>query len=191
MVAVVFLLTAAMLALVQARMREHVREDLVSTLRAESSATTQIEEARRAQAQQGAALIADQPILKALMSTNDRLTVDDGSESLLQTSHADLLVLENRNGEMLAFHSRSDDVPVSAVKRMLGESRGEQDWLFAGGHLYLVSFAPIVAGGKLIRCRWGGLRLAGSCPIETCPVDCWRRRALLRIPHSSSNARDR
>src|SRR5277367_1245209 len=100
MVAVVFLLTAAVLALVHAQLREHVREDLVSTLRAESSATTQVEAARRAQAQQGAALIADQPILKALMSTNDRLTVDDGSESLLQTSHADLLVLENKKGEM-------------------------------------------------------------------------------------------
>jgi signal transduction histidine kinase/DNA-binding NarL/FixJ family response regulator len=146
MVAVVFLLTAAVLTLVQARMREHVREDVVSTLRAESSATTQIEAARRAQAQQSAALIADQPILKALMSTNDRLTVDDGSESLLQTSQADLLVLENRKGEMLAFHSRSDDVPASAAKRMLQESTGEQDWWFAGGHLYHVSFAPIVAG---------------------------------------------
>ena len=159
MVAVVFLLTAAVLALVHAQLREHVREDLVSTLRAESSATTQIEAARRAQAQQGAALIADQPILKALMSTNDRLTVDDGSESLLQTSHADLLVLENRNGEMLAFHSRSDDVPVSAVKRMLQESRGEQDWLFAGGHLYLVSFAPIVAGGETNQILLGRIAL--------------------------------
>jgi signal transduction histidine kinase/CheY-like chemotaxis protein len=149
MVAVVIFLTAAVLVLVQARMREHVREDLVSTLRAESSATTQIEAARRAQAQQSAALIADQPILKALMSTNDRLTVEDGSEPLLQSSHADLLVLENRNGEMLAFHSRSDDVPVSAVKRLLQESTGEQDWWFAGGHLYHVSFAPIVAGADV------------------------------------------
>jgi len=149
MVAVVFLLTAAVLALVQERMREHVREDLVSTLRAESAAASQIEEARRAQAQQSAALIADQPILKALMSTNDRLTVEDGSESLMQTSHVDLLALENRNGEMLAFHSRSDDVPISAVKRLLQESTGGQDWWFAGGHLYHVSFAPIVAGSNV------------------------------------------
>ena len=148
MVAVVFLLTAAVLTLVQLRMRRHIRDDLISTLRAESAASTQIEEARRAQSQQNAALIADQPVLKALMSTNDRLTVEDGSESLLQTSHADLLVLENATSDMLAFHSTSDDVPVSAVKRLLSESNGEQDWWFAGGHLYQVSFAPIVAGGS-------------------------------------------
>jgi signal transduction histidine kinase/ActR/RegA family two-component response regulator len=159
MVAVVFFLTAGVLVLVQARMRAHVREDLVSTLRAESSATTQIEAARRAQAQQSAALIADQPILKALMSTNDRLTVEDGSESFLQTSHADLLVLENRNGEMLAFHSRSDDVPASSVKRLLQESTGEQDWWFAGGHLYHVSFAPIVAGADVNQRQLGRIAL--------------------------------
>jgi signal transduction histidine kinase/CheY-like chemotaxis protein len=147
MVAVVLFLTAAVLTLVQARMRKHVREDLVSSLRAESAATTQIEEARRAQSRQNAAIIADQPILKALMSTNDPPTVEDGSEPLLQTSHADLLVLENASGDMLAFHSRSDDVPVSAVKRLLQESNRGQDWWFAGGHLYQVSFAPIVAGG--------------------------------------------
>ena len=144
--AVVFFLTAAVLTLVQARMRQHIHEDMVSTLRAESAATTQIQEARRAQSQQNAALVADQPILKALMSTNDRLTVEDGSESLLQTSHSDLLVLENANGDMLAFHSKSDDVPVSTVKHLLQESKGEQDWWFAGGHLYQISFAPIVAG---------------------------------------------
>ena len=50
MVAIVFLLTAAVLTLVQVRMRSHVREDLVSTLRDESALYTQIEEARSDQA---------------------------------------------------------------------------------------------------------------------------------------------
>src|ERR1700722_7166491 len=122
MVVVVFLLTAAVLILVKARMRIHVREDLTSTLRAESALYTQIEEARSEQAQQSATLIADQPSVKALMSTNDRLTVEDGSESLLQTSHADLLVLENTGGEILAFHSSSDDVPVAGVKHLMQNS---------------------------------------------------------------------
>jgi signal transduction histidine kinase/ActR/RegA family two-component response regulator len=148
MVAVVFLLTGAVLALVQVRMRVHVREDLVSTLGAESAVFTQIEDARREQALQSAVLIADQPTVKALMSTNDRLTVEDGSESLLQTSHADLLVLENASGEMLAFHSKSDDVPVSGVKRLMQDTKGDQDWWYTGGHLYHVSCAPIVAGAN-------------------------------------------
>jgi signal transduction histidine kinase/ActR/RegA family two-component response regulator len=148
MVAVVFLLTAAVLALVQAQMRDHIREDLVGTLRSEAAVYTQIEGARREQAQQSATLIADQPSLKALMSTNDRLTVEDGSESIFVTSHADLMVLENATGGMLAFHSKSDDVPVTRVKLLMRDSAGEEDWWFAGGHLYHVCFAPIVAGGS-------------------------------------------
>jgi signal transduction histidine kinase/CheY-like chemotaxis protein len=159
MVAVVFLLTAAVLILVQARMRIHVQEDLVSTLRAESALYTQIEEARSDQAQQSAVLIADQPSLKALMSTNDRLTVEDGSESLLQTSHADLLVLENPNGDILAFHSRSDDVSVLGVKHLMQNSTSEQDWWFSGGHLFHVSFAPIVAGANLNQRALGKIAL--------------------------------
>ncbi len=148
MLAVVFLLTAAVLVLVQARMRTHVRQDLVSTLRAESAVHTEIERERREQAQQSAELIADQSGLKALMSTNDRPTVEDGSVSILKSSHADLLILENSSGEMLAFQSRSDDVPASTVKRLMQSSTGEQDWWFAGGHLYDVSLVPIVAGAN-------------------------------------------
>src|SRR5215831_3425462 len=146
MVAVVFLLTAAILVLVQAQMRIHVREDLVSTLRAESAVNTRVEETLRQQAQQSATLMADQPTLKALMSTNDRVTVEDGSESMLQTSNSDLLILENASGDMLGFHSKSDDVPLSTVKRLMQSSTGQHDWWFVGGHLYDVSFAPIVAG---------------------------------------------
>jgi signal transduction histidine kinase/ActR/RegA family two-component response regulator len=159
MVAVVFLLMAAVLPLVRARMRIHVREDMVSTLRAESALYTQIEEARSDQAQQSAVLIANQPSLKALMSTNDRLTVEDGSESLLETSHADLLVLENVSGEILAFHSKSDDVPVSRVRSLMQNSTGEQDWWFVGGHLYHVSFAPITAGANLNQRALGEIAL--------------------------------
>jgi signal transduction histidine kinase/ActR/RegA family two-component response regulator len=148
MLAVVFLLTASVLVLVQARMRSHVREDLVATLHADSALYTQIESARREQTQQSAAVIANQPSLKALMSTNDRLTVEDASAGILETSHADLLVLENPGGEVLGFHAESDDVPASTVKRLLQDSTREQDWWYAGGHLYDVSLRKIVAGTR-------------------------------------------
>ena len=146
MLAVVSLLTVAVLVLVQARMKSHVREDLAATLREESRVYAEIERARHDQARQSAALIAQQPSLKALMSTNDRLTVEDASASILDTSHADILLLENPSGDVLGFHSRSDDVPFSTAKRLMQSSQSEEDWWFVGGHLYDVSFAPIVAG---------------------------------------------
>jgi len=167
MLAVIFLLTGAVLALVQAQMRSHVREDLLSTLRAESAVYTGIEQARREQAQQSASLIADQPSLKALMSTNDEPTVQDGSESILQTSRADLLILESPSREMLAFHSKTNDVPASAVQRLLQDSSGNQDWWWAGGHLYDVSFAPIVAGAKPQQHGLGRIALGREVSTQT------------------------
>src|SRR5881394_2229132 len=146
MLAVVFLLTAAVLILVQARMRRHVREDLVSTLKTQSNIFAEFEKLRREKTEQTAALIANQSSLKALMSTNDRATVDDGSAGILETSHADLLLLEGPSGDLLAFHSKSDDVPVSAIKRQMQNSTGDADWWFVGGRLYDVSFRQITAG---------------------------------------------
>jgi signal transduction histidine kinase/ActR/RegA family two-component response regulator len=146
MLAVVSLLTAAVLVLVQAQMRSHVRQDLLSTLQAQSAVYRGVEKVRREQAQQTALLIANQPSVKALMSTNDRATVQDASESILQTTHADVLILENASGEMLAFHSRSNDVPIAEADHLLENATGNQDWWLAGGRLYEVSFVPIVAG---------------------------------------------
>lgn len=148
MLAVVCVLTATVLVLVQARMRRHVRTDLVSTLRAESAVYAEIENARHGQLEQSAALIEQQPFLKALMSTNDQITVEDGSASILETSRTDLLALENSDGEILGFHARSDAVPLTVAKTLMRGSSGHQDWWFAGGHLYDVSLRPIVAGSN-------------------------------------------
>ena len=167
MLAVVFLLTAAVLLLVQARMRSHVREDLVSTLRAESAVYNQIEKARREQTQQTAIMIAEQPSLKALMSTNDRLTVQDGSESILPASHADLLILEGVSGEVLAFHSKASNAPVQVLKSLMQNSNGDHDWWFAGGHLYDVSLVPVVAGVNASQRSLGRMALGREVVSQT------------------------
>jgi signal transduction histidine kinase/ActR/RegA family two-component response regulator len=146
LLAVVFSLTAAVLVVVQARMRRHVREDLVSTLRAESAVYEDLVAARREQTQQSTAIIVDQASLKALISTDDPLTVQDGSKAILESSRADLLILESASGEILAFHARADSAAIPALAGMLQVSVGKQDWWFADGHLYDVSLAAIVAG---------------------------------------------
>src|ERR1700758_2240719 len=146
MLAVVFPLTAAVLALVQVRMRAHVSEDLVSALRTESSVYSKIEEARRQQSEQSVALIANLPSLKAMMSTRDPLTIQDGSELFLQTSGADVLILEDPSGRLMALHSKSQKVAASSERLMLFHSAGKHDWWFVNGHLYDLSFAQVNAG---------------------------------------------
>jgi signal transduction histidine kinase/CheY-like chemotaxis protein len=159
MLAVVFLLTAAVLVVVQARMRRHVREDLVSNLSAESAMYADFVRIRREQTQQSAAILADQPNLKALMSSNDPLTVQDGSMPILETSRADVLILESANGEILAFHTKADIQAIPALAGMMQVSSGKQDWWFADGHLYDVSLAPITMGSGRDRTFLGRIAL--------------------------------
>jgi len=146
MLAVVFLLTASVLILVQARMQSQVRADLASTLLSQSRVFAEIDRVRGEQSRQSADLIANQPSLKALMSTNDRLTVEDGSQSILTTSHADLLILENPSGQMLALHSKSSDVTSAIVQPLMQDSASDEDWWFIAGHLYDVNLVAIMAG---------------------------------------------
>src|SRR5246127_2355414 len=98
MVAVVFFLTAAVLALVQARMRTEIRANLASTLRTQTRVYADVVSVRREQVQQRASYMPPQPSVKALRSTNDRVTVQAGSQWILPASHADLLILENPSG---------------------------------------------------------------------------------------------
>lgn len=144
--AVVLLLTTSVLVLVQARMRKQVRTDLTSTLRTESRVYAEIERAHREQSLQSAQLIANQPSLKALMSTNDRPTVEDGSQSILPTSKSDLLILQNSSGHILALHANSPDASEALMKPMLEGTGEQEDWWLVGGHLYNVNLVPIVAG---------------------------------------------
>jgi signal transduction histidine kinase/ActR/RegA family two-component response regulator len=146
LLAVVFLLTGAVLALIQVRLRAHVLEDLATKLHTELTVYSKVEDARRQQAEQSVALIANLPSLKALMSTGDVPTIQDGSESILRTSGADLLLLESAGGELLAVHSKSGAVPTASGRSLLSGSHGKHDWWLVDGHLYSLHFAPITAG---------------------------------------------
>jgi len=140
-------------------MQKHVREDLASSLRTEAAIFAEIEQTHRQQTEQSVVLIADQPSLKALMSTNDRATVEEESGPLLRRSHSDLLVLENPAGEILGFQAKSDDVSSPRIKQLMMETRGTEDWWFVGGHLYDVSVQDIVIGAE------GAQRVLGRIAI--------------------------
>ena len=159
MLAVIFLLTASVLVLVHAQLRTHVRRDLISTLQAESAVYTEIESARREEARQGALLIADQPSLKALMSTNDRPTIQDGAASLWQTSQSDLLVLQSSSGQVLGFFAKSNELGESWAAPLLQATSGSQDWWVSGGHLFDVNVVPIVAGAGEVQHILGRIAL--------------------------------
>ena len=146
MLAVVLLLTASVLLLVQIRMRAHVAEDLASDLATESFVYGRVQDALRQQTEQSAALIANLPSLKAIMATRDSRKVQDGSEFILDNSGADVLILQDSAGNTLGLHSKSQKVASSSERMLAFHSSQKRDWWYVNGHLYDLSFEPVTAG---------------------------------------------
>ena len=144
-------LTSAMLLVVRYRVekqvRESIREDLHNSVRNYES----FERLREATLTHTAVLVADMPNLRALMTTQHKATIQDGSKEIWQLSGSDLFVLTSISGEVLAFQSSSPGFSVDAVQGSLRASldRGNVwDWWFNGGHLYQIWLQPIYFGDQ-------------------------------------------
>jgi signal transduction histidine kinase len=149
LVAISTCLTAAALAIVsygvQKRVRESLREDLRDSLNTYQSFESQREEALT----RSAALLANLPNVRALMTTEDAATIEEASADLWKLSGSDLLVLANRAGNISAVRTRGsllDSATAQALLRHSLDRRESQNWWFGGGHLYAVYVQPIYFG---------------------------------------------
>ena len=105
----------------------------------------------RSAVQQGrhSALLADLPILKALMTTEHAATIQDGSKELWSLEGADLLVLADRRGRIVAINTRSGDFGREAAQEALTKSLNHEEeraWWLVNGRLYEVALQPVESG---------------------------------------------
>jgi signal transduction histidine kinase/CheY-like chemotaxis protein len=132
---------------VEKQVRESIREDLHNSVRNYES----FERLREATLTHTAVLVADMPNLRALMTTQHKATIQDGSKEIWQLSGSDLFVLTSIRGEVLAFQSSSPGFSVDAARDSLRASlaRGNVwDWWFSGGHLYQIWLQPVYFGDQ-------------------------------------------
>src|SRR5216683_339302 len=85
---------------VNSEIQKQVKEGTNKSIRAFES----VQRERELQLSRAAAMLADLPTLKALMSTEHALTIQDGSETLWKLAGSDLFVLAKPNREVLALH---------------------------------------------------------------------------------------
>jgi signal transduction histidine kinase len=142
-------LTAATLLIVsysvRKRVRENIREDLRNSVTNYQSFQAQQEEALT----RSAALLANLPNVRALMTTDDAATIEDASADVWKLSGSDLLVLANRTGNVVAVRAGVAGLDTGTAQGLLRPSldRSEsQAWWFGGGHLYEVRIQPIYFG---------------------------------------------
>src|SRR5579864_1726658 len=130
---------------VKVETEQQVRDGTQESVRAFESVQRQ----REQQLSRTAALLADLPTLKALMTTQHALTIQDASTSLWKLGGSDLFVLALPDREIVALHMTKNGLPQEVAERDLKRSieQGEDtSWWYDNGRLYEVFLRSITAG---------------------------------------------
>ena len=96
-----------------------------------------------------AALLADLPSLKSLMSTQDAHTIQDGSQKFWADSGSDFFALTAANGNLFTYSNRGPKLSDDSVKRGLEAcmtSAEEACMIAFGQSLYELSIQPLYFG---------------------------------------------
>jgi hypothetical protein len=145
----IFGLTGALLFIIRHTVKveteRQVRDGTEESVRAFESVQRQ----REQQLSRTAAMLADLPTLKALMTTQHALTIQDASTSLWKLGGSDLFVLAMPNREIVALHMTKSGLSAETAERDLRRSieQGEDSsWWYDNGRLYEVFLRSITAG---------------------------------------------
>jgi signal transduction histidine kinase len=144
-------LTALSLLVVRDSVRSHVREGIGQDLRNSVTTFQNFQHDREVMLTGSAELVAYLPITRAIMTAHDPATIQDASKDVWQLTSSDLLVLVNRNGEVVALHTKSPGFTREAAQQYFERSLTEEDsshWWFGAHHLYETFVKPVYFGSK-------------------------------------------
>lgn len=95
------------------------------------------------------ALLADLPSLKALMTTDDQRTIEDGGREFWKVSGTDLFALADHNGRIVAAYSAAAPVDQSLREDLRNYViAAPNPYLVSGGRLFGCSVRPIYFGSQ-------------------------------------------
>jgi signal transduction histidine kinase len=146
-------LTTTSLLLVRRSVERHVRVSISENLRDSVAAFQDFRHERETMLTNDVALLADLPITRAIMTGPDPVTIQDASRDISDIAKSDLFVLVDRNGKVVALHTKtpgfSQDAAEKYFQQSLEEDRGESShWWLGGHHLYQSFIEPIYRGSK-------------------------------------------
>ncbi len=144
-------LTAGTLYIARQTAEEQVRLQIHQDLRNSVYTFHNVQKLREQSLTHSAELVADLPIVKALMTTNDSATIQDASQDLWNLAGSDLFVLAGRSGKIAALHSKASDFDRDAAQESLTGSLTQEQgghWWFCSKHLFEVSIQPIYVGQR-------------------------------------------
>ena len=137
------------LYLVSVRVNQEAERALQADLAATGALVTQLRTTRTETFTMMARLVADAPKLKAAVDTNDPPTVQNVSDEYQQRLRAHLLVVTNRQGQMLAHVGDADEARSASTHPATRDAlagRERFDMLPAAGGLVQLATVPIALG---------------------------------------------
>jgi signal transduction histidine kinase len=150
-------LTTMSLLVVRRLVERHLRDQIVQDMRNSVTVFESAQAQREAALQHAAALLANLPILRAMMTSADPATIQDASGDLFRLavepsggrSSADLFVLADRQGVVMALHNTGPDFNrrrADGLVRASLERNETSTWWYGGGRLYQMAMRPIYFG---------------------------------------------
>jgi signal transduction histidine kinase len=149
MAMIIAIATFVSLLTVRHRLREVVMANVSADL-IHSIATFEDLQAQRMSAlDRENALLADLPSLKALMTTNDERTIQDGAEEFWKVSGNDLFALADRDGHIVAVYASGAHASPT-LRADLGSAigRSQNSYVISGDRLYACSVRPLYFGSE-------------------------------------------
>src|SRR5262250_2627934 len=107
MVAISAGLTSLSLLLVRQSVQSQITREIFADLRNSVSTFQSFQREKEITLSHSADLLADLPNLRALMTTHDVATIEDGSAPLWRLAGSDLFVLADRSGSIVALHTNA------------------------------------------------------------------------------------
>jgi signal transduction histidine kinase len=149
MALVTILVTGLSLLLIRHELREEVSENLSQDLTHSVTAFEDMQGERISALDRENALLANLPTLKALMTSRDDLTIQDGAVEFWNTSGNDLFALADSSGRVIADYTRgsSSDAALRQGLSSLLTTPGKH-YLIDGNSLYACSVRPLYFGSE-------------------------------------------
>ena len=142
-------LTGAILLILRHTVRKQIDDQVKYSTDASFQEFGTVQRELQIQLSRTASLLAEIPTLKALMTTRDAPTIQDGSTPFWRLAGSDLFLLADPAGRVVALDVTKQGLDREAAESSLGTSLREgqgSSWWYSGGRLYWVFLRPILAG---------------------------------------------
>jgi signal transduction histidine kinase len=147
LIAVTTTVTGGSLLIIRDRIHQHVGQELSDDLTRSLATLKNLQQQRRDALLHENALLADLSSLKALMTTHDQRTIQDGAVEFWRVSGSDLFALADPSGQVLTVYTKgkpSSPVLEQALQQTM--TRSGEHYLIADGRLFDFSVRPLYFG---------------------------------------------